>query len=80
MHVEEWNDSKPRGLGRVTAGLGSFQTRSDFIHCCVWGEFSAGILDPQVAQKAGPILALLMLLWWAWWFAGSPLDAVRLNG
>lgn len=46
MHVEEWNDSKPRGLGRVTVGLGSFQTPSDSIHCCVWSELSAGILDP----------------------------------
>lgn len=80
MHVEEWNDSKPQDLGRVTAGLGSFQTPSDSIHYCVWGEFSAGILDPHVARKAGPISALLTLLQWPWWFAGSPLDAVRLNG
>lgn len=31
MHVEEWNDSKPLGLERVTAGLGSFQTPSDLV-------------------------------------------------
>lgn len=51
MNFEDWNNSKPRGLERVTAGFGNFQTQSDSVQCCLWSELSAGILDGHRLQR-----------------------------